>query len=165
MTWLELPLVVKAIGWLHEWAGRRLERQRQESEASRERLRQLHAILTTWKETFPQCMAIVGLVKGALDSQRIGPEDFKQLTDMGAAGMHALAKNTPNLPQFIADNSLLLPEDITARLKEIRIMGDLTPIVLGQVNGEAQAETVRRKCDEVMTIIEREFKRGSQKGG
>ena len=158
-----IGLADRFLGWIYECLSRRFERRRQEGEALRERLRQAHELLTIWRKTYPQVVAIFGLMKEAVDSQKVTPDSMQRLADASKPATSALVKNTPDLSRFIAANSLLLPEDVTARLKEIERMADMAPIMLGQVNGESQAEALREKCDQLMRLIEtRYFGRGEK---
>jgi hypothetical protein len=156
MAW-EVPFALKVTGWIHDWTGKKLERQRQESEATRELLRKAHELLTMWRKTYPQVVELFGVMKKAAESQKLTPEAFQGLTEATQPATAALIKNTPDLSRFIAANSLLLPEEVTARLKEIERMSDMAPMMLGRMQGESQAKALREKCDELMRLIETQY--------
>jgi hypothetical protein len=69
---------------------------------------------------------------------------------------------TSNLA-FSADEESEWPnrkDDVFTSAQEIESMGDVTQVALGQENGKVKAEAIRRKCEELMTLIERDhFKR------
>lgn len=157
MAWIELPILAKALGWIHDWAGKKLERQRQESEAARERLLRAHELITIWRRTYPQVVAIFGRIKEAIDSDSVTPDAMQQLIDATKPATAALVKNTPDLSRFIAANALLLPEEVTARLREIERMADMAPIMLGRVKGQSQAEALRERCEDLMNLIETKY--------